>query len=140
MGKSFAPHYACLTMGYLEETILIPTLMPQYFDTNTQEVIIRAFMRYIDDGIIELPKSIPMETFLGVLNRMHPSIQYNASQEVRRPTDSIVYSCTNFLSIKVLVDSSGNIEFDVSYTTIWLSTAITPSTRKTTFHTSLQKE
>ena len=79
MGKSFAPHYACLTMGYLEETILIPTLMPQYFDTNTQEVIIRAFMRYIDDGIMELPKSIATETFLGVLNRMHPSIQYTVS-------------------------------------------------------------
>ena len=115
MGKSFAPHYACLTMGYLEETILIPTLLPQHFDLDTQELIIKAFMRYIDDGIMVLPRSIPTSTFLEVLNRMDPSIQYTVSEEVCHPTDGIVYMCTNFLSIKVLVDPNGIIEFDVSY-------------------------
>ena len=34
MGKSFAPPYACLTMGYLEETILIPKLIPRSQNDN----------------------------------------------------------------------------------------------------------
>ena len=99
----------------LEETILIPTLLPQYFDSDTRELIIRAFMRYIDDGIMELPKSIPTETFLEVLNLMHPLIQYTVSTEARHLAEVIVYMCTTFLSIKVLVDPTGGIEFDVSY-------------------------
>ena len=40
MGKSFAPHYACLTMGYLEETVLIPILIPLNFDADTAKLIL----------------------------------------------------------------------------------------------------
>lgn len=115
MGKSFAPPYACLTMGYLEETILIPKLMPRYFDTDARKLILDFFMRYIDDGIMVLPKSISTETFLEVINSMHPSIQYTVSTDVRHPIDGIVYMCTNFLSIKVLVGPNGTVEFDVYY-------------------------
>ena len=31
MGTKFAPTYACLSAGYLEETILFPRLSPLYF-------------------------------------------------------------------------------------------------------------
>ena len=31
MGKKFAPPYACLSVGYLEETILFPQLLPLHF-------------------------------------------------------------------------------------------------------------
>ena len=62
-----------------------------------------------------LPSSISIETFLAVLNSMHPSIQYTASTPVLQTTDGVNYKCTNFLSIKVLKDSGGFIKFDVYY-------------------------
>ena len=115
MGKSFAPPYACLTMSYLEETVLIPKLLPRHFDDDTCKLLIEIFLRYIDDNIIGLPLSITIETFLGLLNSMNPSIQYTASAPIPRHIDRINFNCTNFLAIKVLQDPQGWIKFDVYY-------------------------
>ena len=115
MGKSFAPPYACLTMGYLEETILIPKLIPQNFDAETAKMIIDFLMRYIDDGILVLPESMSTERFLKVLNSMNPAIQYTITTAIVRTIDCIRYKCTNFLSIKVLQQSDGTVCFDVYY-------------------------
>ena len=79
MGKSFAPPYACLTMGYLEETILIPKLIPRNFDGETAKMIIDYLMRYIDDGILALPETVSIEKFLGIMNSMNSSIQFTIS-------------------------------------------------------------
>ena len=115
MGKSFAPPYACLTLGYLEETVLFPKLIPRFFCADVVTLIIEFFMRYIDDGIMALPEIIPTETFLGILNMMHPSIQYTGSTEEYYRVDGTTYKLTNFLSIRVLLDPDGNIKFDVYY-------------------------
>ena len=115
MGKAFAPPYACLTMGYLEETILFPKLIPHNFDSITSKLIISLFLRYIDDGILVLPKSVSVEDFLKIINKMHPSIQYTISTNLLSIIDGVAYMGTNFLSIKVLVDSSGSVKFDVYY-------------------------
>ena len=115
MGKSFAPPYACLTMGYLEETILFPKLIPRNFDAQTCRMIIEFFMRYIDDGIIVLPCTVTTERFLEILNSMHPSIQYTASSPEIHNIDSTQYMSTNFLSIKVLQRDDGAVKFDVYY-------------------------
>ena len=72
-------------------------------------------MRYIDDDILVLPDSIPIGTFLKVLNSMHPSIQHTASTPVLQVIDGADYMCTNFLSIKVLQGGGGSIKFDVYY-------------------------
>ena len=76
MGKSFAPPYACLTMGYLEETILFPKLLPRYVSTDIVVLIIEFFLRFIDDGIMVLPVEVQAEYFLKILNMMHPAIKY----------------------------------------------------------------
>ena len=115
MGKSFAPPYACLTMGFLEETILFPVLIPRHFDPVTAKLIIDILMRYIDDGILALPESVTIEKFLMVMNSMNPSIQHTVSTESRCRMYQITYRHTNFLSIKVLVDRNGNVKFDVYY-------------------------
>ena len=115
MGKSFAPPYACLTIGYLEATILFPKLIPRYFDPVTSRMIIEFFMRYIDDGIIVLPDSVSVQYFLKIINSMHASIQYTISETLLHRIDTIDFSCTNFLSIKVIVDAEGNVKFDVYY-------------------------
>ena len=115
MGKSFAPPYACLTMGYLEETILFPKLLPRYFSTDIVILIIEFFLRFIDDGIMVLPVEVQAEYFLKILNMMHPAIQYTGSNLQYYTMDGITYIITNFLSIKVLVDSDGVVKFDVYY-------------------------
>ena len=70
MGKSFVPPYACLTVGYLEETILFPVLLPRYFEKTIVDQIIEFFYRYIDDDCVVLPGSVSAELFLQILNKM----------------------------------------------------------------------
>ena len=77
--------------------------------------MIAFFMRYVDDGILLVPDSILIETFLIVLNSMNASIQYTASTAVLHLVDGLEYLCTNFLSIKVLKDADGSIKFDIYY-------------------------
>ena len=38
-GTKFDPPYACLSVGYLEETILFPRLLPLYFTLTDQKLI-----------------------------------------------------------------------------------------------------
>ena len=115
MGKSFAPPYACLTVGFLEETILIPITLPQNFDESICRTIVTFLMRYIDDDILVLPNSISIEKFLSVMNSLHPSIQFTASSPSIHTISGITYNCTNFLSIKVLVSNDNLVKFDVYY-------------------------
>ena len=39
MGTKFAPPYACLSVGYLEETILFPRLLPLHFTLTECKLI-----------------------------------------------------------------------------------------------------
>ena len=112
MGKSFAPPYACLTLGFLEETRLFPELFPSNFEERTTALIVDFFYRYIDDGFNFLPKTVSPEMFLGIMNSMHPAIQYTITLPVRHSADS---STNNFLSIKVIQSDEGDIKTDVFY-------------------------
>ena len=57
IGTIFAPPYACLTCGYLEETQLYPRLI-NHFPLDVANTIINFYYRYMDDGIIILPPNI----------------------------------------------------------------------------------
>ena len=49
MGTKFAPPYACLSVGYLEETYLFPRLLPLHFtliECKLTEEIFKRFMNY----------------------------------------------------------------------------------------------
>ena len=70
MGTKFAPPYACLSVGYLEETKLYVQL-PWHFADSTYELIIRWFLRYIDDGFILWPRDLDIDTFFTILNECH---------------------------------------------------------------------
>ena len=72
-------------------------------------------MRYIDDGIIILPDVIATEQFLEILNMMHQAIQYTGSGNESCVVNAIRYKRTNFLSIKVLVNTDNIVKFDVYY-------------------------
>ena len=54
MGASFASFYTCLTIGFLEETKLIPKVKNQFNETASK-TIIDSYKRFMDDGIVFLP-------------------------------------------------------------------------------------
>ena len=52
---SFTSVYACLTIGYLEETVLFPKLSNIYAEHNVLTVK-ETYKRFMDDGIVFLPR------------------------------------------------------------------------------------
>ena len=76
MGTKFAPPHACLTMGYLEETLLFPFILHKYFDTQSCKYIQQNYLRYMDDGFIVLPENINPISVKAALNELHPAIKF----------------------------------------------------------------
>ena len=112
MGKAFAPPYACLTMGFLEETKLFPCLLPANFDEETTALIIEFFFRFIDDNFNFLPNAVTPEMFLGILNSMHGAIQYTIELPTPYEHDS---KASIFLSIAVIINTLGDVKTNVHY-------------------------
>ena len=52
MDTNCAPPYACLTIGYQEETKLFTQELPKYFSNEECLLIKEFFERYMDDGFI----------------------------------------------------------------------------------------
>ena len=115
MGKSFAQPYACLTMGYLEETILFPRLIPSKFDITTTKLITNFFFRFIDDGIMLIPKNISPVVILEILNSMNSFIQYIFTLPTVFEDNDTTSQTINFLSIKIIITSDGLVKTDVYY-------------------------
>ena len=59
MGTKFAPSYACLTVGFLEETKLFPEILPKYFSSDLCKYIESNYFCFMDAGFIALPKKFP---------------------------------------------------------------------------------
>ena len=75
MGTKCAPPYACLTLGYLEETKRFTYELPQYFNESECELIMELLKRYMDDGFIFWPLKLNFENFKTCLNNTDPSIK-----------------------------------------------------------------
>ena len=114
MGTIFAPPYACLTMGFLEETKLYPTL-PLYFDLETCNRIIEHFFRYMDDGISPLPIEVDINVFLWLLNQLHPRIVFTIEDTSKSTYNGVLVQKLNFLDITIMLHPSGKVETDVFY-------------------------
>ena len=52
MGTKFAPPYANLSVGFLEETVLFLVELPKYFSHDNCKLIEELFRRYVDDGFL----------------------------------------------------------------------------------------
>ena len=111
MGGNFAPPYAILTIGYLEEKYLYIEL-PKYFPNRESQYIINMYKRFMDDGFIPWNSNLDINTFLDILNNMHPSIKYTieSSQTINDNEQSI-----NFLDVNVIVKKNNTIETDIYY-------------------------
>ena len=110
MGGNFAPPYAILTIGYLEETSLYLEI-PKYFPIEDSEIIRNTYKRFMDDGFIIWNTHLDIQIFLDILNRMHPSIKYTIeSSKIENEDQSI-----NFLDVTVILTKENNIKTDVYY-------------------------
>lgn len=113
MGTKFAPPYACLTVGYLEETKLFPIILPKYFDRNDCALIQDKFYRYMDDGFIALPKHLSIDLFLTALNELHPTINFTLEKSKQKSEENT--KSLNFLDIEVIIKNNKYIETDIFY-------------------------
>ena len=57
MGAKCAPPYACLTLGYQEETKHFTQELLKYFSIEECELIKEVFKRYMDGGFVFLVKT-----------------------------------------------------------------------------------
>ena len=63
MGTKCAPPYACLTIGYQEETKLFTQELPKYFSSEECLLTKEFFKRYMDDGFTFWPKHLDFNSF-----------------------------------------------------------------------------
>ena len=84
METKFARSYACLTVGYLEETRLFPLVLPKYFNGQLSKYIERNFFRYMDDGFLALPREIDPSLMKRALNELHPARQFTTETGIRK--------------------------------------------------------
>ena len=114
MGTKFAPPYACLSVGYLEETKLYVQL-PWHFADSTCELIIRWFLRYIDDGFILWPRDLDIDTFFTILNNLNTNIQYTIEASTKYITNECHIQELPFLDVLVILRDHKHFSTDIFY-------------------------
>ena len=76
VGAKFAPPYVCLSVGYLEETILFPWPWPLHFTLTKCKLIEEIFKSFVDDSFVSWPKNANIGVFRDLLNELHPSLKF----------------------------------------------------------------
>ena len=76
MVTKFAPPYACFSVGYLEETISFPQLLPWHFTLTECKLIKEIFKHFMDDGFVLWPKNANIDEFKELLNELYPSLKF----------------------------------------------------------------
>ena len=75
MGTKFAPVYATLTIGYLEEKLY--TVIETDYDAEFQQYLKAYWKRFLDDCFIPWTKSEEeLKTFHKILNNLHGDINF----------------------------------------------------------------
>ena len=114
MGTIFAPPYACLSVGFLEETQLYPSLY-LHFEQYLAELIQEFFNRFMDDGFVPWPNEADINIFLEILNNMDPTLKFTLEKSTNFILDEKCYQQLNFLDITVILDENGFVETDIFY-------------------------
>ena len=116
MGATFASFYACLTIGYLEETKLHAELFLRFNDSII-ESIIREYKRFMDDGIVFLPSNVDENEFLECLNNMNESITFTIEKSNSTTYHGKNVKSLNFLDICIILHEDRTVETDIHYKT-----------------------
>ena len=114
MGASFASFYACLTIGYLEETALFPKLNNIYAEHNVLTGK-ETYKRFMDDGIVFLPQHLCKNDFLSLLNSMDNAIKSTLEDSETISLNNRDIERINFLDINIILDENGVISTDIYY-------------------------
>ena len=114
IGTKFAPPYACLTCGYLEVIKLYPAL-EMSFEKAISDYIIELFFRYMDDGIVPIPKQVNMELLENILQNLDPDIHFTLEKSSEEVRNGMQCKVIHFLDITLVQYPSGDIETDVFY-------------------------
>ena len=115
MGKEVASPYACLTVGFLEETILFPKILPLRFGIFIAKRIRDKYYRFVDDGITGVPGEVPSNTFQECMNEMHSAIQWTITEPSDENLRGKPTNCNVFLSLKVFMTEDGSVYTDIHY-------------------------
>ena len=97
MDTKCAPSYACLIIGYQEETKLFTQDLPKYFSNEECLLFKEFFKRYMDDGFIY---------------GMDPAIKYTFEKAKVIVENSESCQVINFLDVSVILHSDHTIETD----------------------------
>ena len=104
MGTKFAPVYATLTIGYLEEKLY--TIIETNYDTEFQRYLKKYWKRFLDDCFVPWTKSEEeLIEFHSVLNNLHNDIRFTLEYDQNEQP---------FLDVMVR-NKGGKIETDIFY-------------------------
>lgn len=115
MGHVFAPQYACLVIGYLEEELLFKEVLPRHFSQTDVDLIQRYYSRYMDDGNTLLPDSVDPQVFLQCLNSLHPSIRFTLEPAKNVVINGRQAQTLDFLDITIILFGDGTLQTDIYY-------------------------
>ena len=104
MGTKFAPVYATLTIGYLEEKLY--TEIKNVFGTDFGNYFEKNWKRFLDDCFVPWTKSVrELRTLHEILNNLHKDISF-----------TIQFSNVEQSFLDILVQNKeGRIETDIFY-------------------------
>ena len=115
MGTNCASLYACLTIGYQEETKLFTQELPKYFSNEECLLIKEFFKRYMDDGFIFWPKHLDFNSFTICLNDLHPAMKHTFEKAKVIVENSESCQVIKVLDVSVILHSDCTIEADIYY-------------------------
>ena len=104
MGTTFAPPYACLPIGYLEETILYPQLKIT-FNLDLADTIMEFYYRYMGDELLPWPNDADINIFKELLNILRNKIEFTLKPATRQR--GCVHSKINFSRYKCYIRQDG---------------------------------
>ena len=115
MGHVFAPQFACLVIGYLEEEKLFKDVLPRYFSPTEVKLIEEFYSRFMDDGFTLLPSSVDPNVFLECLNSLHPSIRFTLETATHSYMNGLHAQKLDFLDITIILWENGTLHTDIHY-------------------------
>ena len=111
MGVDFAGNYTYLAIGYLEKVKLFGQLILPHYSKEEIDMIIEAFLRYVDDGFMFWPDILNINTFINLLGQLDRNLKYT----VQRGVVVCNTESTNFMSIKLTLHDGRRVETELYY-------------------------
>ena len=117
MGTKFAPPYASLSVGYLEETVLFSRLLSLHFTLTECKLIEEIFKLFMDDGFVLLPENSNIDIFRELLSDLHLSLKFTEEKgkySCKQIFDTFV-QIINFLDLSITLNQNCRLETDIFY-------------------------